>query len=160
MGSVRLNDKRVLKDLRELIQGGLDKLGADVAFDLGSCRYESDGDSCTFKLTVTAAGAENREAKDMKSMLKTYSAYGLKPSDLGASFNHRGARFAISGFSARSRKYRVLATDRNGKVYKFSEKHVARELGRTGPASEPLRKNTLKIEDAVGSANVFNGDRE
>lgn len=67
-----------------------------------------------------------REAIEFK---KYATAFGLKPEDLGRTFESRGETYEICGASIKSSKYPILAKNvKNGKILKFMLESVILKL--------------------------------
>lgn len=71
------------------------------------------------------------KSREVLAFEREYSLYGLEKTDLGKKFVTPEGEYKITGLNTRAHRMPVLATRLNdGKLYKFSEEHVKRALGR------------------------------
>jgi hypothetical protein len=116
---IRLNDKAALSHLRDSINTALDALGTELGVKIhaGNCSFESEGDSCRFKLEVERLDAEPQEAKDWKrtaEYLPTGEGFRgghFVAGDLGRTFISHGKTYAITGTNPKTRKWNVNITN-------------------------------------------------
>jgi len=57
--------------------------------------------------------------------------YGLDPDDLGRAFSLHGEQYTISGLKPRSRKYPIVVTRSDGKMFNFTGTSVAHAIHST-----------------------------
>ena len=133
--ALRLNDKVHLETLRKQITDTLTKVGEQhgITLKAEACKFDGDGTSCTFKLEVAQAGLAEKWERDAAEKFTGYAEVGLidglKPEDLGKTFEHNGHEWTLIGYKPRSQKTPMLLrrTD-NGRAYKFSAKLVADKI--------------------------------
>ena len=113
MTTIKLDtiDKVTLSIIRDAIDMALGALSDDIGIvaKTGNCSYDGEGHA-TFKLEVSIAGGETKEATDFVK----YAGYGvigdLKPSDLNRIVTLNGKKFSIDGYNRRARKNDIHIT--------------------------------------------------
>ena len=107
LGAVRTDINSALADVEA-------KYG--IKLDIGSINY--DGSTFTTKLKAYATGGDNSNAGKI-DWDKNCFRFGLKKEDFGKTIKVNGETFTVSGIKPRSSKYPILATNSDGKIYKF-----------------------------------------
>ena len=107
-----------------------DELKAEgIHVQLGNASFSTFSNSISFKLNATVLDKdgkfENPQEEDFK---RSAIMFGLKPDDLGKTFEANGKMFTICGLSPRAKKYPILAKSLDGKTYKFSSFRVSAAL--------------------------------
>ena len=91
--------------------------------EVGSIRFSDT--HATIKLEVSDKTVEGEVVSKGEQDFKTFSTYyGMKPEWYGKKFVLRGVSYTITGFNKSAKKYKVLATNDVGVVYKFSHKSI------------------------------------
>lgn len=140
---MNLNQKKNLDLLREEINAALAAVGAKhgVTLTAGSCRYEADGGSATFKLGVARVNADGTvDSPERTAFLMNADLYGLKASDLGAVFAMGGHRYEVTGLATRrSKKPVIIRETDSGKTYVIAAEAVKRHLTAQGVGAAAVR---------------------
>lgn len=141
---MELNNKKDLTRLREEIDMHLKPLADqfNLTIKAGGAKFESNGEYCDFKLTLTRQGKPGeivgKAAADFKSCA---DALGLKPTDLGREFTDSDQQYRITGAKPGSVKYPILAVRLehgvDGKTYKLPAERVLRALLRGEGKGKP-----------------------
>jgi hypothetical protein len=105
--------------IEEVVRGFVDEQGLAVKYGGGA--IAADGNSITLRYEVAIKNAEGiaetRERNDYKNLC---TFFHLKPEWLDQEFTATGTVYNVSGLSQKSRKFPVLATRGDGKVFKFT----------------------------------------
>jgi len=125
------------KRLDEAIQKELDKLENRFGVKLTRRNGSFGPSSYTFKIEA-AVVSENGEV--MSKMAQDFNHYaisfGLKPTDLFATFTSQGRTFKITGMKPQSYKFPIIAMDIDTeKSFKFGEAEIKRHLEKSGLVS-------------------------
>lgn len=130
--TVTLNDKTVLRQLREDMDKALESVGQKygIVIKAGTAKYSYDGTNCEFKVAASAISATgvviDKRANDFKNYC---SLYNLVESDLNKKFMFNGKIFQISGLNANAPKFPIIGKNIvTGKGFKFRSDDVARGL--------------------------------
>lgn len=116
-------DKPTLNALRPEINAALQEVAAKhgITIKLGNGTYTSV--SADFKVSLKVEGAAESE-------LDNWALFHDLPKGLfGRTFKSGGETYTISGVKPRSSKFPILATNSQGKTYKFPVETVRQGLG-------------------------------
>lgn len=95
----------------------------NIQVEIGSIRFSDT--HATIKLEASDKTAEGEVVSKGEQDFKTYAIYyGMKPEGFGKKFTLRGESYTITGFNRSAKKYKILATNDVGVVYKFSPKSI------------------------------------
>lgn len=125
-------DKIKALDLRNKLQNYLNSFAGEHEIQVVVGNGVLTSSNVTFKVEL-AELADNGEAQTREiSNFKKYAAIlGLKPEDLGRTFESRGKTLKIIGCKPSSSKYPILAQDVNtGRHFKFPAAYVKNLLER------------------------------
>lgn len=136
MEKIERFDKGNMKMLREEIEAVLDFIYNDygVKLEIGNITYS--GEKFTTRLTGYAGAPAEKEKLERKAdqAEKDFGIlsllYGLAPDDLGKTFAASGHIWKIKGIKAKSKKYPILCSREDGKMFKFSASTVLIGLGK------------------------------
>jgi hypothetical protein len=119
-------DPAKCREVRTDIQLALDAVARKhgLTLDMGGGRYSEQD----FRVQVgfrVGVGVKPQSERDFSAMAQLY---GLKSTDLGKTFMHKGHTFAVCGLKSSSRRFPILAKRTDGKTYKFPADFVRRAL--------------------------------
>jgi hypothetical protein len=123
---VKQIDRATCRKLRTELEKVLEPFGKKfgISVTTGSGRFSDNNFTLKIEMaTVDKDGnVRNKEAEAFKLMA---SVYGLKPEHLNTSFKTwTGESFEIVGWATRSKKYPILAKNKEGKTFKFPVEEV------------------------------------
>lgn len=127
-------NKQNLSKLRESLNAAVslveEELGVEVV--VGSIKYTDNEATITVKARTISEGGESYDP--MKAdFLAWCSLFGFSQDDLGKTFTSNGKTFTISGMKPNNRRYPIIATDSDGKAYKFESEGVLLKIGKKPP---------------------------
>ncbi len=120
-------DRQTVKNTRNELQAILETLSKEMGCQIkvAGAMFARDGSNCTFKVEFAAISADGTaETKEVTAFRELAAIYGLRPDDFGKTCVSGGQEFTISGLKPKAKRYPILATRPDGKVYKFSEDMV------------------------------------
>lgn len=131
-----------MKTIKEFNKSNLDKIGKDVEKALesvatkygisikkGSGSYSDNNFTLKIEMATLSESGEV-QSKEMSNFKSYAKVLGMSEKDLGKEFKVNGKTFVLSGYLPRSRKYPLLATNKqDGKQYKFPLEDVKNLLG-------------------------------
>lgn len=115
---------RIVRGKLEEVLGGMD---LPIRFTVGGIRF-SDA-NFTVKLEAALIVDGEVKSKEAAEFEQYAGLVGLKPEDLGRQFKANGKMYTISGLKMTNHKYPIIATNRYGQPYKFTETQVKLALG-------------------------------
>lgn len=119
-------DRTTCRLVRERIDAALADLGAELGLDISAGSGSFDAGFYRVKVTCAVKHDDGTvETPEATAFKRLATLYGLKADDLGREFTSRGKTFKVTGLKTRAKKYPVLATDSEGKTYKFPAARVA-----------------------------------
>ena len=134
------------KLLRAALENVLTDLGRklDMKIVVGNSIRFTDAE-ITVKLVASLPSATTGEIESVEARAFKANAYryGLQPTDLGREFTHAGDTFTITGAKPKAGKFPILATRRDGKVYKFPADLISGKM--TAKSTEPGRLNLTLV---------------
>ena len=122
-------DRNELRALRLAINNALVEVGQKfrVKLEAGSCKFTDQ--RATFKLEASVIGSNGQVFDSKAEDFKCYCGlYGMTPTDLGRTISVFGTTYTITGLSMKSRRFPVLATRADGKVFKLPQDAVVAAL--------------------------------
>jgi len=111
-------------EIRSEVRIALEKRG--LAVDLGAFRF--DENQVKFGVTATLTSTPNGESLDSKrtNWNKYCETLGFKKSDFGRKFVNKLVTFTITEIKLNRYKYPIVASDVDGKRFKFTAEQIKR----------------------------------
>jgi len=107
--------------IKQAISEISDSEGVDIS--LGGISFSST----SFSLKITGVDKNSPEHDRVNLMLS--KRYGFAQNIIGMEFTSPLGTFIIDGFKTANRKYPILATRTDGKMYKFHQNQILKHIG-------------------------------
>lgn len=106
--------------LRQALQAAVAKVERDmgVTVKFGNCRYGAQDAKFQVEIVDDEFDGTKRTPEQV-DFEKNCHKWGLSANHLGKTFISRGVRYEITGSKSRRYRYPILATNPNGKCFKF-----------------------------------------
>ena len=119
-----MNRDKVIS-ISEKIKIELAKISASEGIDisLGSISFSSS----SFSVKITGVEKDNPENDRVNLILS--KRYGFTQNIIGMEFTSPSGTFIVDGFKTANRKYPILATRTDGKMYKFHPTQILKYFG-------------------------------
>jgi hypothetical protein len=119
-----MNRDKVIS-ISEKIKIELAKISASegIEISLGSISFSSS----SFSVKVTGVEKDNPENDRVNLILS--KRYGFTQNIVGMEFTSPSGTFIVDGFKTTNRKYPILATKTDGKMYKFHPTQILKYFG-------------------------------
>ena len=119
-----MNRDKVIS-ISEKIKIELAKISASEGIDisLGSISFSSS----SFSVKITGVEKDNPDSHRVNLMLS--KRYGFTQNIIGMEFTSPSGTFIVDGFKTANRKYPILATRTDGKMYKFHPSQILKYFG-------------------------------
>jgi len=121
-------DRQTIRLLRERIDSALRPLAQEYGISITAGNASFSAENVRLKLELAVIGENGVESAQVVEFRKYAPLLGLKAEDLGKTFLFNGKPYTIVGAKLSSRKYPILAKNKNGKVYKFQAHDVKSRL--------------------------------
>ena len=125
-------DKYACKSLTKLAVSALNEAlareGIGVVVTSEGGRFTPETLRLKMLFSVKDVGGTGKSAAEVE-YARYCTRYGLHPSSFGGGFGNNGTTYTIIGWSAKSKKYKVLAQDKYGHKVRFSPDFVKLLLG-------------------------------
>lgn len=124
-------DRQKTKRLADAVIVALATVAAEFECEVDYKGGKYSDNAATLKIEFAERAADGTVMTQMATDFQTHAAFvGLKPDDLGATFERNGHTYKIVGFKPRATKMPVICERPNGSRYKLNERDVIRGLGR------------------------------
>jgi hypothetical protein len=124
-------DRQKTKRIADAVIVALATVAAEFECEVDYKGGKYSDNAATLKIEFAERAADGTVMTQMATDFQNYAlSVGLKPDDLGASFERNGTSYKIVGFKPRATKMPVICETPEGKRYKLREADVVRGLGR------------------------------
>jgi hypothetical protein len=142
-------NRDAVRDLHHRLQETLDRFAQENGLKaiVGSSSFTPY--NICFKVEVAVVTQQGDAlTREAETFFHHAACFGLAREDLGKTFQYGGHAYKIIGLNTRSRKAPVLATDEDGKRYKFSVELLKAVLSAKNDTSQqPAVHSNLPLED-------------
>lgn len=122
-------DKATCRDLGDRIEAALKPLADELGIVITRKGGSFTAASFTMKIEAATVSADGAVRSRESEMFTHYAAvYGVKSDALGKTFRGRGKEFTVCGLNPRAHAMPVIATDAEGRRYKFPVASLPAEL--------------------------------
>lgn len=137
----RDNLQIIRPEIEKALKGLSDALGIEIA--LGSGRFSPT--NATFKLELSVKDASGTVInKERSAFIEVADLIGMKAEWIDKTFSFGGVTYKIEGYKSKSRKAPIIASNPQGKPFKFDINTVVRLMG-----------GNAKIANAAAQLNVI-----
>jgi hypothetical protein len=101
----------------------------NIKISFGACRYSSDSYRTTMTINTIGKGVENEPGVTDTKNLSMCKRLGFTQNVIGMDFSGKNGIYKITEIKLANRKYPVIATNSEGKLYKFTTESIKSYLG-------------------------------